>query len=235
MLAGEAMTPEQVMSLKAKVAQSKLAQASSGMAGKSPQLGLAKQKPKQKRAVFVDDDGNIIGEEEEDEDITDAPTPSFTLSFGEEGTEFTEFDATGAIKRQSKSSLLDINDDDPLDEGEVDERFDDDDDDLDFSAGSADTEGWQQLKAAQRQRTQPQPPAALAKAPARKRQPAINFQEDGDTLSLSARDVEALLGDEGAAGAGMLLAGTEQEEEEQEWGLEEICDRRSEVTMRTTP
>ena len=37
--------------------------------------------------VFVDDDDNIIGEEEEDEDITDAVDgPAFTLTIGQEST-----------------------------------------------------------------------------------------------------------------------------------------------------
>lgn len=36
------------------------------------------------QVVYVDDDDNIIGEEDEDEDITD--NPSFSLTIGEEGT-----------------------------------------------------------------------------------------------------------------------------------------------------
>ncbi|KAF5837591.1 hypothetical protein DUNSADRAFT_4162 [Dunaliella salina] len=48
---------------------------------------------------------------------------------------------------------------------------------------------------------------------------------------LSARQVEALLGGEGAAGAGSLLGGQAQAEEEDDWGLEEITDRRSQSLM----
>jgi hypothetical protein len=35
--------------------------------------------------VYVDDDENIIGEEDEDEEVTDEATPSFSLTIGEEG------------------------------------------------------------------------------------------------------------------------------------------------------
>jgi hypothetical protein len=47
--------------------------------------------------------------------------------------------------------------------------------------------------------------------------------------SLSCVQVEALLGNEGAAGSGSLLGGEAQDEEQQEWGLDEITDRRSQV------
>ncbi len=46
---------------------------------------------------------------------------------------------------------------------------------------------------------------------------------------LSTREVEALLGGQGAAGAASLLGGREQEDEEQEWGLEELEQQRSQV------
>eukprot|EP00983_Pelagomonas_calceolata_P113649 1160006-Pelagomonas_calceolata.AAC.17 len=48
-------------------------------------------------------------------------------------------------------------------------------------------------------------------------------------LSCLPLPVEALLGGEGAAGAGSLLGGQAQAEEEEDWGLEEITDRRSQV------
>lgn len=37
------------------------------------------------QVVYVDDDENIIGEEDEDEEVTDEATPSFSLTIGEEG------------------------------------------------------------------------------------------------------------------------------------------------------
>jgi len=36
------------------------------------------------QVVYVDEDDNIIGEEDEDEDVTDGP--AFSLTIGEEGT-----------------------------------------------------------------------------------------------------------------------------------------------------
>lgn len=50
-------------------------------------------------------------------------------------------------------------------------------------------------------------------------------EEDDEDLVLSARDVEQLLGDQGASGAG-------QEGELDDWGLEEIKDSSSQVRTR---
>ncbi|KAF5837592.1 hypothetical protein DUNSADRAFT_4162 [Dunaliella salina] len=146
--------------------------------------------------------------------------------------EFAEYDKRGALLRQACNPInFESSAEDEEDEGTS--YADDDEDDLDFSGGG----GW----------------GALART-RKGRRAADSLDDDGDDDSmqgtswrskrldalsrdgglddvLSARQVEALLGGEGAAGAGSLLGGQAQAEEEDDWGLEEITDRRSQSLM----
>uniref|UniRef100_A0A7S3R0U7 Uncharacterized protein n=1 Tax=Dunaliella tertiolecta TaxID=3047 RepID=A0A7S3R0U7_DUNTE len=205
-------------------------QKAEGLRSAAEAAGLARRARRQKkRVVYVDDDENIIGEEDEDEDITDSP--AFSLTIGEEGTEFAEYDKQGALLRRARNPInFESSADD--DEGAGTSYEDDDDDDLDFSGGGS----WGALARTSKGRRAAESfddeddDGDQGRGQRSKRLDALSREGKLDDV-LSARQVEALLGGEGAAGAGSLLGGQAQAEEEEDWGLEEITDRRSQSLM----
>eukprot|EP00197_Chlamydomonas_leiostraca_P012641 CAMPEP_0202878620 /NCGR_PEP_ID=MMETSP1391-20130828/32475_1 /ASSEMBLY_ACC=CAM_ASM_000867 /TAXON_ID=1034604 /ORGANISM="Chlamydomonas leiostraca, Strain SAG 11-49" /LENGTH=275 /DNA_ID=CAMNT_0049560839 /DNA_START=69 /DNA_END=893 /DNA_ORIENTATION=- len=92
---GAPLTPEELAEIKSQAAA--LSAQKEGGAGGPAGAGARARR----RVVYVDDDDNVIGEEDEGEDITDTPTPAFSLTIGEDSTEFAEYDRAGNVTRRT--------------------------------------------------------------------------------------------------------------------------------------